>query len=68
METGIVNQTQTEIAHLRATIVVLREQLEALSFDKDKAVQRAVLLSSDEIQQLKDMASSLRSELENLRF
>ena len=53
---------------LRATIVVLRERLEILSFDKDKAVQQAVLLSSDEIQQLKDMASSLRSELENLRF
>ena len=66
--TGIGNQSQTEITHLKATIVVLREQLEALSFDKDKAVQRAVLLSSDEIQQLKDMASSLRSELENLRF
>ena len=68
METGIVNQSQTEIAHLKATIVALREKLETLSFDKDKAVQRAVLLSSDEIQQLKDMASSLRSELENLRF
>ena len=53
---------------LRATIVVLRERLEILSFDKDKAVQQAVLLSSDEIQQLKDMASSLRNELENLRF
>ena len=53
---------------LRATIVVLRERLEILSFDTDKAVQRAVLLSSDEIQQLKDMASSLRNELENLRF
>ena len=53
---------------LRATIVVLRERLEILSFDKDKAVQRAILLSSDEIQQLKDMASSLRNELENLRF
>ena len=40
METKIVNQSQTEIMHLKATIVVLREQLEALSFDKDKAVQR----------------------------
>ena len=68
VETGIVNQSRTEITHLKATIVALREQLETLSFDKDKAVQRAVLLSSDEIQQLKDMASSLRSELENLRF
>ena len=66
--TRIVNQSQTEIMHLKATIVALREQLEALSFDKDKAVQKAVLLSSDEIQQLKDMTSSLRSELENLRF
>ena len=47
---------------------MLRERLEILSFDKDKAVQQAVLLSSDEIQQLKDMASSLRNELENLQF
>ena len=53
---------------LRATIVVLRERLEILSFDKDKAVQQAVLLSSDEIQQLKDLASSLRNELESLRL
>ncbi len=68
VETEIVNRSQIEITHLKATIVALREQLETLSFDKDKAVQRAVLLSSDEIQQLKDMASSLRSELENLRF
>ena len=62
------NKSQSEVMDLRATIVALRERLETLSFDKDKAVQRAVLLSSDEIQQLKDMASSLRNELENLRF
>ena len=68
MKPDKTNKSQSEVMDLRATIVVLRERLETLSFDKDKAVQRAVLLSSDEIQQLKDMASSLRNELENLRF
>ena len=65
METGIVNQSQTEITHLKATIGVLREQLEALSYDKDKAVQKAILLSADEIQQLKSTVASLRSEMES---
>ena len=32
------------------------------------AVQKAVQSSADEIQQLKNTASSLRNELENLRF
>ena len=30
METGIVNQTQSEIMHLRAAMAVLEEQLEAI--------------------------------------
>ena len=42
--------------------------MEALSFSKDVAVQQAIQSSSDEIQQLKNTASSLRNELENLRF
>ena len=61
MKSETANQNQTEIVHLRATIVVLREQLEALSFEKDKAVQKSVMKSSDEIQQLKDTSSSLRN-------
>ena len=55
MKPDKTNKSQSEVMDLRATIVVLRERLEILTFDKDKAVQRAVLLSSDEIQQLKDM-------------
>ena len=42
--------------------------MEALSFSKDATVQKAVQRSADEIQQLKNTASSLRNELENLRF
>jgi len=56
------------IRHLRKTIGVMREQLEAVHFEKDAAVQQAVQHSADEIQQLKNTASSLRDELEKLRF
>ena len=56
------------IRHLRETIAVMREQLEAVRFENDAAVQQAVQNSDDEIQQLKNTASSLRDELESLRF
>ena len=56
------------IRHLRETIAVMREQLEAVRFENDAAVQQAVQHSADEIQQLKNTASGLRDELEILRF
>ena len=59
---------QMQIRHLRETIDVLRQELEAQRFEKDTAVQQAVQRSADEIQQLKQTASSLRDELESLRF
>ena len=49
MKTGIVNQTQSEIMHLRATIAVLREQLETLSFEKDKGL--SLISKSTELSQ-----------------
>ena len=39
-----------------------------MRFEKDAAVQREIQKSADEIQQLKNTASSLRGELESLRF
>ena len=41
-----------------------RGELESLRFEKDAAVQREIQKSADEIQQLKNTASSLRGELE----
>ncbi|MFL2542340.1 MAG: hypothetical protein ACJ0UT_10295, partial [Candidatus Latescibacterota bacterium] len=65
-----VDQQNAEmhIRHLRETIGVIRDQLEANRFEKDAAVQQAVQRSADEIQQLKSTATSLRDELESLRF
>ena len=40
----------------------------ASGFEKDAAVQQAIQRSADEIQQLKSTATSLRDELESLRF
>ena len=57
-------QDQIIISDLQATILALRDRLEDAAFETKKAEQRAILNSADEIQQLKNTASSLRSELE----
>ena len=61
-------EAQADVRHLRNTIVVLRDELEGMGFEKDTAVQQAVQGSFDEITQLKSTATSLRDELESLRF
>jgi HAMP domain-containing protein len=43
---------------------VLREELEALQFEKEKMIQEAVSMGLDEIGQLKGTISALREELE----
>ena len=58
------DQSQIIIGDLQATILVLRDRLEDAAFEAKKAEQQATLNSADEIQQLKNTASSLRSELE----
>ena len=58
------DQSQTIISDLQTTILALRNRLEDAAFETKKAEQRATLNSADEIQQLKNTASSLRSELE----
>lgn len=54
----------TENRHLKNTIAVLRDQLEALRNGRDEAVQKAVALANDEIAQLRSAVSVLREELE----
>ena len=61
-------EAQHEIRHLKETITVLRDELETQGFDKERAVQEAVLTSNDEIQQLRQTAIALRVELEDLQF
>jgi predicted nucleic acid-binding Zn-ribbon protein len=56
-----------ELTHLRATIGALREQVEKLQFEKQRAVEEAVAHSADEIDQLKKMVLALRDQLENER-
>ena len=58
------DKSQIIIGDLQATILALRDRLEDAAFETKKAEQRAILDAADEIQQLKNTASSLRGELE----
>ena len=62
------NQSQSIIGDLQATILALRDRLDDAAFQAKWLEQKATLNASDEIQQLKNTASSLRGELESLRF
>ena len=64
MEADHDEQCQVIIGDLQATILTLRDRLEDAAFETKRAEQRVALNSADEIQQLKNTASSLRSELE----
>ena len=64
MEADQDEQSQVIIGDLQATILALRDCLEKATFETKRAEQRATLNSADEIQQLKNTASSLRGELE----
>ena len=52
------------ISDLQATILALRDCLEEAAFETKRAEQREKVNVADEIQQLKNTASSLRGELE----
>ena len=64
MEPNSDDQSQIIIGDLQATIVALRDRLENSAFEAKRAEQKATLGAADEIQQLKNTASSLRGELE----
>ena len=64
MEADQDEQSQIIIGDLQATILALRDRLEDVAFETRKVEQLATLNSADEIQQLKNTASSLRDELE----
>ena len=65
MEPKNDDQSQIIIGDLQATIVALRDRLEDSAFEAKRAEQKATLSAADEIQQLKNTASSLRGELES---
>ncbi len=56
---NLLLQTQTEMRHLKNTIIALREKFEALQFQNQENVQRAVSDSSGEISQLKQLVTAL---------
>ena len=58
------NQSQSIIGDLQATILALRDRLDDAAFQAKRLEQKATLNAADEIQQLKNTASSLRGELE----
>ena len=64
MEADQDEQSQVIIGDLQATILALRDRLEDAAFQTQRAEQTVTLNSADEIQQLKNTASSLRGELE----
>ena len=68
MKTKNDDHSKTIIGDLQATIFALRDRLEDAAFEARRVEQRATLNAADEIQQLKNTASSLRGELESLRF
>ena len=65
MRADVQAEKAAEILELKAMIVALREQMEALSFSKDAAIQKAVQRSAGEIQQLKNTVKTLRKRIEN---
>ena len=66
MENVVDEQNQIIINDLKATIIALRGRLEDADFEKKKVEQEAIFKAADEIQQLKNTASTLRSELEKI--
>jgi predicted nucleic acid-binding Zn-ribbon protein len=56
-----------EVAQLQATITALRDQVEKLHFEKQRAVEESVAHSADEVDQLKKMVLALREQLEEER-
>ena len=59
---------QSEIEHLKQTIVAMREGLESGRANSREAVQSAIVDSQDEIRQLRETISALRTQMEQMGF
>ena len=56
-----------ETVQLKAAVQAMRDEMEQLRFEKQRAVQQAVADAHAENQQLKDTILALREELDRLR-
>lgn len=67
-KTEKLNDVLQENRYLKESIAAMREELESLAFEKQKAVQDAVLESQAEIEHLRATIVAQREELESIRF
>ena len=59
---------ETEIRALKKTIQVMRDEMEAMGFAKNQAIQETKLENTNEVKALKGTATALRDELEKSKF
>ena len=55
---------ESEIRVLKETVQVMRDEMEAMGFAKNQAIQETKLENANEVKALKGTAASLRDELE----
>ena len=68
VKTEELDNALKENRHLKEIITAMREELESLDFERQKAVQDAVLESQAEIEHLRTTIVAQREELESIRF
>ena len=59
---------EAEIRVLKETVQVMRDEMEAMGFAKNQAIQETKLENANEVKALKGTAAALRDELEKSRF
>ena len=59
---------ESEIRALKETVGVMRDEMEAMGFAKNQAIQETKLENVNEVKALKGTASALRDQLEKSRF
>ena len=59
---------ESEIRALKETVRVMRDEMEAMGFAKNQAIQETKLENANEVKALKGTASALRDELEKSKF
>lgn len=64
---GVSAIEKNKIEQMQGTILLLRQQLEAMRIDKEQSVRRAANAGKSEIAQLNDTVKALRDKLEVAR-
>jgi len=59
---------ESEIRALKETVGVMRDEMEAMGFAKNQAIQETKLENANEVKALKGTAAALRDELEKSKF